>query len=135
MTVNSSVRTLIILTVLLGIAAFGIISTAPQLFGAENGRAVIIAAMVCIGAALPAVAIPLLLIPANPKWLVEAGMGSMVTRMLLTAAAGWVAYRLFAPPKSVYLNALTICYLILLTIETGVTWRTASRHWNRAGAS
>ncbi len=128
-------RTLIILIALAGLAILGIVSTAPQLFGPENGRAVIVAAVVCLGAAIPAVAIPLLLIPANPSWLVEAGMGSMVARMLLTGAAGWLAYRVFDPPQGAYLNAMSVCYLTLLVIETGITWKTASRHWHGAGAS
>ncbi len=128
-------RTLILLTALAGAAIFGIALLAPRMFEPDTARAVVVASLVCIGAAIPALSIPLILIPAKPEWLVEAGMGAMVTRMLLTMIAGWVAYRNVDMPQGAFLNAMLGFYLTLLTLETAVTWRIASRHWRQPGVS
>ncbi len=115
---------------LLGFAALlALARLAPQYWDAESARAICAAAAICLGAALLAL-LPMVVIAARKTdLLIQAGLATVVIRMLVTLSAGAAYFSWFSPPRAVFMNAMVACYLPLLAIETAICIRLGNRYW------
>ncbi len=91
--------------------------------------AIVAAATICVVIGFFAMIPPALVAPRWPDYMVQAGMGAMVIRLILTLAVGAIYLEMYAPPEQTFMTAMVVCYLLLLAVETGVTMRLVKHHW------
>lgn len=129
-------RTLLWFTVGTAVALGIVIVAAPKLTDAASASAIIAAAAICTGAGVIAMIPPCVVARRHADWLMHAGMGAILVRLMLTSGAG-LGFLLWRKPtaQQTYLFALGICYVALLAVETGVILLLVKRHWRPPGPS
>lgn len=123
------VRTLIWFSLGGLVALWGVFAFTPRFAEPQMASAIVAAATICVVIGFVAMIPPALVAPRWPDYMVQAGMGAMVIRMLLTLGVGAIYLKVYAPLEQTFMTAMVICYLLLLAVETCVTMRLVKLHW------
>jgi hypothetical protein len=101
----------------------------PRLMDAAKANAVTAAAVICFGAAAVALLPVVLVAPRYPDYIMQAGLGAMLLRLVLTLAVG--AWYLWAkePPRSTFMMSAVLFYLVALAAETWIAIDSVRRYW------
>ncbi|MFQ5415178.1 MAG: hypothetical protein ACE5E6_12045 [Phycisphaerae bacterium] len=113
-----------------GFVLLGVVrALAPRFFAPADASAVVAAAAICTGVGLGAM-IPLALVGTRcPAYIIQAGMGAMTLRILLTLVVGSLYLWICVPPRATFFNAMVVSYLVLLAVETAATAWMVKLHW------
>jgi len=107
----------------------GVVMVVPEIIPGSNASAVTAAAVICVGAGLLAIVPPTLVVQRHPDYLIQAGLGAMAVRLLLTLGSGAAYFMVYAPPQNLFMSAMVVGYLAVLAVETGVTVHLVKRYW------
>lgn len=97
----------------------------PRYVDVRTSATIVSAAVICCGAGFVALTPVALVVRHYPSWRMQAAMGMLTLRMILTLGAGFAFLKMAGPPQQLFLKSLVVCYLVLLVVETAITLRLA----------
>lgn len=118
-----------IFTVVMAGAAAAVWTLAPNYLSPAWAAAARLSALICCGVAVISMIPPALVAKRHPAWLPEAGMASMVARLLLTLTFLGVCVKTGVQPYKPFAQAMLYGYLFVLVVEVGLIWWMSRRYW------